>query len=151
MFQVDDFGLLSVFSSSFLLACSRTRWFVADLSRCLGRYPRIRLSPRCWNASNLLRSAGESWSDSRPYRIFAPAMALTSRSSHVGVVLLVQKYCRAVIVASVEVILAFKSGLLDVISSSEIPRYCATATLLRYVPSSKWVCECQCMVMARHF
>ena len=141
-------GLLLITSR---LACSRTVWFVAVRSKCVGKYPKMRLSPLCWKASSLLRSAGVSWSDSSPYNIFAPAMALKTRSFHLGFVLLVQKYFRAVIVARVEVILAFRSGLLDALSSNEIPKYLASGTLLRWVPSSKWVWDFPFMVMVMHF
>ena len=70
-------------------------------------------------------------------RFFAPAIALKRSSFHLGLALLLQGFLRAVIVASIAVIREFKSGLLEAFSSREIPRYFASGTLQRKVPSSK--------------
>ena len=83
--------------------------------------------------------------------ICAPTTALQTKISHLGCVMRVRKLLGVVTVASVAVILVFRSGLVEAFSSKEMPKYFAFGTLVRKVPSCKCACEHSFIVMVRHF
>ena len=66
-------------------------------------------------------------------------MVVNTRSFNFGLAQLLQKFSKAVTVASVAVIHEFKSGVLEARSAKEMPTYFASGMLLRKVPSSKCV------------
>ena len=82
--------------------------------------------------------------------MFTLTTALSTRSSHFGCALMSQRLPSAVIVARVATHLAVRSGLMYDHSCCDNPRFFASGTFVRDVPSRKCVCEIPFIVMVKH-